>query len=68
MNAFERHYRLGELADLWGAGRETLRKLFMNEPDVVKINLGRKKKHMTYLIPASTAERVHKRLSTGKGA
>ena len=68
MKAFERHYRLAELADLWGAGRETLRKLFMNEPDVVRITMGRKKRHTTYLIPASTAERVHRRLSTGKGA
>jgi hypothetical protein len=41
-SAFERHYRIGELAKLWGLGRESERKLVMREPDVVKLRLGRK--------------------------
>jgi hypothetical protein len=37
---FERHYRISELAALWGLGRETVRKLCMNEPDVLKVSSG----------------------------
>jgi hypothetical protein len=62
---FERHYRIGELCDLWGIGRETIRKLLLNEPGVVKIKLGRRKSHTTYSVPASVAERLHTRLSSG---
>src|SRR5580700_11359751 len=32
----ERHYRIGELAAFWRIGRETARKLCMNEPGVIK--------------------------------
>ena len=59
----EYHYRIGELAALWHAGRETLRVIFAHEPGVVKIRMGRKQKHTTYLIPASVAARVHLRLT-----
>ena len=62
---FERHYRIGELCVLWGIGRETLRKILLDEPGVVKIRLGRRKSHTTYSIPASVAERIHTRLSSG---
>lgn len=62
---FERHYRIGELCVLWGIGRETLRKILLDEPGVVKIRMGRRKSHTTYSIPASVAERIHTRLSSG---
>ena len=52
-SAFEKHYRIGELAELWGVGRETLRKLCIDEPGIVKIRLGRRKSHTTYSIPES---------------
>ena len=61
---FERHYRLNELAELWHIGRETARKLVIDEPGVVRIQMGHKKKNTTYLIPASVADRVHRRLSS----
>jgi hypothetical protein len=38
----ERHYRIKELSELWGVGRETLRKLVQDEPGVVRIKLGKK--------------------------
>src|SRR5438477_275721 len=41
--AFERHYRIGELAETWQLGRETVRLLVKDEPGVIKIRLGRKK-------------------------
>lgn len=59
---FERHYRITELSEIWGLGRETLRKVFSVEPGVIKIRLGRKKAHTTYSIPESVARRVHTRL------
>jgi hypothetical protein len=59
---FEKHYRIGELAQLWGLGRETVRKLVKNEPDVIKIRMGRKKAHTVYSVPESAAHRIHTRL------
>ena len=59
----EKHYRIGELAELWGLGRETIRKMLIDEPGVVKIRLGRKKAHTTYSVPHSVARRIHNKLS-----
>jgi hypothetical protein len=60
--AFELHYRLNELADLWKLSRETVRLLVKDEPGVIKIRLGRKKAHTSYSVPASVAARIHTRL------
>ena len=38
----EKHYRIGELAERWGLGRETVRKLVKNEPGVIQIRQGEK--------------------------
>lgn len=61
-SAFEKHYRIGELARIWGLGRETVRKLVKDEPGVIKIRLGRKKAHAIYSVPESAAERIYTRL------
>lgn len=60
--AFERHYRISELAGLWGLGRETIRKLVKDEPGVIKLRFGRKAAHTTYSVPESVAQRIHTRL------
>jgi hypothetical protein len=60
--AFERHYRIGELAEMWKLGRETVRLLVKNEDGVIKIRLGRKKAHTIYSVPESVAIRIHTRL------
>ena len=60
--AFERHYRIGELAEIWKLGRETVRLLVKNEDGVIKIRLGRKKAHTVYSVPESVAMRIHTRL------
>jgi hypothetical protein len=60
--AFERHYRIGDLARLWGLGRETVRKLVKDDPGVVKIRMGRRKAHTIYSIPESAVRRIHTRL------
>ena len=61
-STFERHYRVGELAQIWGLSRETVRKLVMDDPGVIKIRLGRKKAHTFYSVPLSAAQRIHARL------
>jgi hypothetical protein len=60
--AFERHYRIGELAETWQLGRETVRRLVKDEPGVIKIRLGRKKANTSYSVPESVAVRIHTRL------
>jgi hypothetical protein len=59
---FEAHYTIGELARQWKLGRETVRLLIKDEPDVLKIRLGRRKALTRYSIPESVARRVHTRL------
>jgi len=59
---FEKHYRISDLADLWGLGRETVRKLVKDDPGVIKVRMGRRKTHTTYSVPESAARRIHTRL------
>jgi hypothetical protein len=59
---FEKHYRISDLARLWGLGRETVRKLVKDDPDVIKIRMGRKKSHTIYSVPESAAHSIHTRL------
>jgi hypothetical protein len=60
---FELHYTVDELAEQWKYSRESLRKLVMDEPGVLKLQLGKKKSNCTYRIPASVARRIHTRLT-----
>ena len=59
---YERHYRIGELAEMWQLGRETVRLLVKDERGVIKIRLGRKKAHTIYSVPESVAVRIRTRL------
>jgi len=59
---FEKHYRVGDLAEMWSLGRETVRKLVKDDPGVIKIQMGRKKAHTFYSVPESAARRIHTRL------
>jgi hypothetical protein len=59
---FEKHYRISDLARLWGLGRETVRKLVKDDPEVIKVRMGRKKAHTIYSIPESAARRIYTRL------
>ncbi len=60
--AFERHYRISDLARMWGLGRETVRLLVKDDPGVLKVRMGRKKAHTVYSVPESAAARIHTRL------
>ncbi len=63
---FERHYRIGELAERWRLGRETVRLLVKDEQGVIKIRLGRKRTNTTYSVPESVAKRIHTRLLSSR--
>jgi hypothetical protein len=61
-----KHFTPAQLAEAWGLSPDTIRKLFRDEPGVLK--LGRassrfKQGYVTLRIPQDVAERVHRRLS-----
>lgn len=59
--AFEKHYRVFELAQLWGFSDSTIINLFRDEPGVIRLNrsgAGRRQ-CVTMSIPESVALRVH---------
>lgn len=62
--AFEKHYRVRELAGLWGLSAKTVTRIFAAEAGVVRVaNDGTgKRKYATLSIPESVALRVHERL------
>lgn len=68
--AFEPHYKIRQLAKLWAYSDTRVRRIFQDEPGVLKVGepsrrLGRKLKRSYYTlsIPESVAIRVHNRLS-----
>ena len=62
--ALEKHYRVRELAALWGFSDNTIIRMFATEPGVVRLESGAgRRKYTTLSIPESAALRVHERLS-----
>lgn len=59
----EPHFSVSQLATLWRFSRHTIRRMVMNEPDVLRLKIGPKGKHTTYSVPQSVARRIHSRLS-----
>ena len=70
-DSLERHYTPEQLADLWNLSPDVVRRLFENEPGVFVLEGNGmrygKRRYRTLRIPASVAERVHRRLSVVKG-
>jgi len=64
-DAFSKHYRVKELAALWGMSPDTINRLFAKEPGVLQVNNfgSGKRKYALLSIPESVALRVHQRLS-----
>jgi len=64
---FERHFTPKQLGELWGLDESTVRRIFQDEPGVLKIGKsGRrdgKRDYMSLRIPESVAVRVHKERS-----
>jgi hypothetical protein len=63
----EKYFDLSELAATWGLSVETIRKLFANDPGVVKMPSASgpkgRRRYCIFRIPSSAAARLHKRLS-----
>jgi hypothetical protein len=66
-NAYEeRHYSVNELSVMWNLSKQTVRRLFQDEPGVLRISeeeAHHKRGYVTLRIPESVARRVHQRLA-----
>ncbi len=63
--ALERHYSVAELAEQWFLSQSTVRRIFINEPGVLKIIRKEsriKRRYTTLRIPERVANKVHSRL------
>lgn len=63
--ALEKHYSVLELGRLWGVSAKTIRRMFQDEPDVVRWGQEErrfKRGYITLRIPESVVQRVHRRL------
>lgn len=68
MSAFEKHYSVQEIAKMWNWSDNTVRRLFRDEPGVIKIGSPEtrfKQKHWQLSIPESVLLRVHAKLRNG---
>ena len=65
--AFERHYRPKDLAAIWALDETTIRRIFIDEPGVLKIGKSErrdgKRDYLSLRIPQSVAERIHEERS-----
>jgi Fic family protein len=65
VTALERHYCVAEIAKLWGLSESTIRRLFIDEPGVLKIaheETRFKRRYISLRIPERIALQVHRRL------
>jgi AraC-like DNA-binding protein len=63
--ALEKHYSVLELSQLWGLSEKTIRRMFSDEPGVVRFGHEErrfKRGYVTLRIPESVVQRVHRRL------
>jgi hypothetical protein len=66
----EKHYSVNEIAEMWSTSRDTVRRIFLNEPGVIDVSANphgrdnkRKRRHRTLLVPESVVGRVYARRS-----
>lgn len=68
--AIEKHYTVAEIADLWGIGETTVRRLFEDMPGVLRFSFPvlvkrKRKPRISLRVPASLMERAHEQWSRG---
>jgi hypothetical protein len=65
--SLEPHFTLAQVAEAWSVSTDTVRRMFEGEPGVLVIEppAGRfsRRRYRTLRIPASVAERVHRRMT-----
>jgi|SRR6267143_4082749 len=62
----ERHFSILEISEIWNVSKDTVRRMFQNEPGVLVLggrSSGRKRRYVTLRIPQSVLYRVHTRCS-----
>ena len=61
----EKHFSPDELAQAWGVSAQTVRNVFKDEPDVLRLGnpTPSRRNYFSLRIPQSVAMRVHRRLS-----
>jgi hypothetical protein len=60
----EPHYSVKEIAQMWSLSAAAIRRMFRNEPGVLRFgkqNKGHRRDYVTLRIPVSVAERVYRR-------
>jgi len=60
----ERHFSVKDVATMWGLSPAAIRRMFRNEPGVLRFGKerhGHQRDYVTLRIPASIAERVYRR-------
>lgn len=69
----EQHYSVQQVAEMWGVSETTVRRLFEDQPGVVRISIPRmmrnrkQKPHVLLRIPGSVLARLYKQWSGGFG-
>lgn len=61
----ERHYRVDDVSEMWNISKDTVRRMFLNEPGVVRFARPRskyKRSYTTILIPESVLNRVYRQM------
>lgn len=61
----EKHYSVAELAHIWKLSQNTVRRIFENEPGVIKWGASEtrfKRRYVTLRIPETVVLRVHRQL------
>jgi hypothetical protein len=60
----ERHFSVSEISEIWSLSKDTVCRMFQNEPGVLVLSgrsSGRKRRYTTLRIPQSVLERVHRK-------
>jgi hypothetical protein len=62
----ERHYTTDEIATVWNVSADTIKRIFCDEPGVLKVSRPRskyKRSYTTLRIPQSVLDRVYRRMT-----
>jgi len=62
----EPHYTVDQIADMWNLSRDSVRRIFLSEANVLRISRPGnryKRSYVTLRIPESVANRVYRRIS-----
>ncbi len=62
----EKHYRVEEVSNMWNMSKDTVRRIFWDEPGVIRYSRPRskyKRSYTTILIPETVLNRVYARMT-----